>query len=125
MRLVLDGHLTPDPGESVYSGVVSLQSLRLIAFLAAHNNLELWGGNIGNAYLKANSNEKLYIVAGPEFGPDREGHILLVDKALYGAKTSGKRWHERFADVLREENFFPCKSNPVIWMRKADNGTML
>ena len=41
-------------------------------------SLELWGTDINNAYLKAHTKEKLFIVAGPEYD-DLEGHI---DKAL-------------------------------------------
>ena len=63
-RLVAGGHLTPDPIESIYSGVVSIRSLRLVIFIAKLNNLEVWGADIGNAYLEAKTKEKLYIVAG-------------------------------------------------------------
>ena len=66
-RLVAGGHLTPDPIESIYSGVVSIRSLRVVIFLAKLNNLEVWGADIGNEYLEAKTKEKLYIVAGPEF----------------------------------------------------------
>ena len=41
-RLVAGGYLTPDPIESIYSGVVSIRSLRLVIFLAQLNNLEVW-----------------------------------------------------------------------------------
>ena len=37
-RLVDGGHLTPDPIETIYSGVVSIRSLRLVIFLAKLNN---------------------------------------------------------------------------------------
>ena len=60
-----DGHLTPEPIENIYSGEVSLRILSLLIFLGKLNNLELWGADIGNAYLEAFSDEKLYIVAGP------------------------------------------------------------
>ena len=39
-RLVADGHLTKEPMETVYSGVVSIRNLRLAMFLAELNNLE-------------------------------------------------------------------------------------
>ena len=50
-RLVADGHLTPAPIENIYSGVVSLRNLRLVIFLGKLNNLDLWGADIGNAYI--------------------------------------------------------------------------
>ncbi len=58
----------------------------------------------------------MYIIAGPEFG-EQEGHFLIIIKALYGLKSSGLRWHERFADILRKMKFFPSKAEPDIWMR--------
>ena len=119
-RLVADGHLTDIPLDSVYSGVVSLQGFRLVLFLAELNQLELWATDIGNAYLEAQTSEKVYIIAGPEFG-EREGHILIIHKALYGLRSSGARWHEKFSDCLRELGFQPCKAEPDIWLRRSGN----
>jgi hypothetical protein len=50
---VAGGNLTNIPNESVYSGVVSLRGLRMVAFLSELNGLDLWATNIGNAYLEA------------------------------------------------------------------------
>ena len=97
----------------MYSGVVSLRGIRLLLFLAELNDLECYGTDIGNAYLEAETKEKLYIIAGPEFG-NREGHTLIVHKALYGLRSSGRRWHERFADCLREMGFEPSKAEADI-----------
>jgi hypothetical protein len=86
-------------------------------FLAELNHLEIWATDVGNAYLEAKTQEKGYIIAGPEFG-ELEGHLLVVFKALYGLRTSGLRWHERFADTLRAMGFFTSKADSDIWMRK-------
>jgi adenylosuccinate synthase len=94
-RLVAGGHLTDPNTENIYSGVV----IRLIIFLAELNKLELWGADVGNAYLEALTKEKVYIIAGPEFG-DLAGHTLVIFKALYGLRSSGLCWHQHFADVL-------------------------
>ena len=119
-RLVAGGHLTETPIDSVYSGVVSLRSLRIVIFLAELNGLELWGADVGNAYLEAHTKEKVYIVAGKGFGA-LEGHTLVISKALYGLRSSGLRWHERFSDTLRDMGFEISKADPDVWMRKNGN----
>jgi hypothetical protein len=115
-RLVAGGHLTEVPIESVNLGVVTLKGLRLIMFLAKLNHLEIWATDVGNAYLEAKTQEKVYIIAGPEFG-ELEGHLLVVFKALYRLRTSGLRWHERFADSLRDMGFFTSKADSDISMQ--------
>ncbi len=115
--LVAGGYLTPMPLDSVYSGVVSLCGIRMLIFLAELNNLDTWATDIGNAYLEAATSEKLFIIAGPEFG-DQQGHILIIYKALYGLRTSGLQWQDRFADVLRALGFALCVAEPYLWMRR-------
>jgi len=115
-RLVAGGHLTETPVDSVYSSVVSLQGIRTVTFLSELNGLSLWGTDIGNAYLESVTKEKIYFIAGHEFGP-LQGHTLIIYKAQYGLRSSGLRWHEKLADVLRDMGFFPSKADEDIWMR--------
>jgi hypothetical protein len=116
-RLVADGHLTDAPLESVYSGVVTIRGFRIVAFLAEHNRQKLWATDIGNAYLESYTSEKVYIIAGPEFG-ERKDHVLVVDRALYGLKSSGQRWHDRLHDCLTDLGWKPCKAEPDVWMKR-------
>ena len=87
-RLVAGGYLTPVPIDSMYSGVVSTRSLRLLIFLAKLNNMKLWAADIGHACLEATTREKLYIVAGPEF-EELHGHILVFTKHYIALKAQG------------------------------------
>ena len=103
-RLVADGHSVPEPVESIYSGVVSLRNLKIVIFLGKLNNLELWGADIGNAYLQAHIEGKLYIVAGPEF-EDWKRYILTFSKALYVLKSLWKRWAETLHNILKDMAF--------------------
>ena len=121
-RLVADGHLTKEPVESIYSGVVSLRSLRMVVFLSQLNDLEIWGADVGNAYLEAYTDEKLCIIAGPEF-KELQGHLLIMIKALYGTHSGGARWHDRLFDILQELKFKPSKADPDVWMRPEPGGT--
>ena len=100
-RLVAGGHLTDTPIDSVHSSVVSLRAIRILTFIAELNDMEVWCTDIGNAYLESYTKEKVYIIAGEEFG-NRAGHTLILRKAIYGLKSSGLRWSERCADCLRD-----------------------
>jgi hypothetical protein len=102
---VAGGHLTDVPNVSVYSGVVSLQGLWMVAFLSELNGLDLWATNIGNAYLEARTSELLFIVAGPEFG-DLEGHMLIIRRCTdfipqaYAGMNISQRVFETWASSL-------------------------
>jgi hypothetical protein len=85
--------------------------------------MALWGADIGNAYLEAHTDEKVYIVAGPEF-EELVGHILIIKKALYGLKSSGLRWAERLHDIMLELSFKPSKADPYVWYKFNKSGTL-
>ena len=121
-RLVADGHLTKEPVESIYSGVVSLRSLRMVVFLSQLNDLEIWGADVGIAYLEVYTDEKLCTIAGPEF-KELQGHPLIMIKALHGTHSGGARWHDRLSDILQELKFKPSKADPDVWMRPEPGGT--
>jgi hypothetical protein len=63
--------------------------------------------------------ERVYIIARLEFGP-LKGHTLLINKAIYGLKSSGLRWSERFSDILVDMGFFLSKAEMDIWMCEKD-----
>jgi hypothetical protein len=48
----------------------------------------------------------LWLAQNSETGQDT---LLVISKALYGLKSSGLRWSERFSDVLHEMEVLPIK----------------
>ena len=92
-----------------------MQSLHIVTFLAHLDSLNLTDGDIGNAYLEAYTKEKVCCRAGPEFGPI-EGHMLIIDKALYGLRTSGARFHAKWGDTLTTLEFTPTYADPDVWI---------
>jgi hypothetical protein len=120
-RLVAGGHLTPE-GDDSYSGVCRLRTMRMALTGGILNGLRVMVGDVGNAYLEAFTKEKVCFIAGPEFG-ELEGCLMIIVKALYGLRTSGKRYHEKFADILRDEGWEPCKGDPDCWMKMSADGS--
>ena len=83
-RLVGGGHQTEVPKESVYSSVVSRDSVRIALLLATRNGLKVLSADVQNAYLNALTKEKCYTIAGPEFGSNNVGRPVIIVRALYG-----------------------------------------
>ena len=44
--------------------------------------------------------------------------IPTFSKALYGLKSSGKRWAETLHDILKDMNFTPSRADQCIWLKK-------
>ena len=114
-RPVADGHLTKEP-------VVSLRSLRMVGFLSQLNDFEIWGADVGNAYLEAYTDQNLCIIVGPEF-KELQVHLLIMIKTLHGTCSGGARWHDRLSDILQELKFKPSKADPDVWMKPEPGGT--
>jgi hypothetical protein len=116
-RYVAGGHMTNPPKESVYSSVVSRDSVRIAFTLAALNDLRVMAADVQNAYLNAPTKERCYTTAGLEFGPDNVGRPVLIVRALYGLRSSGARWRDHMATTLRDRGFKSCLADPDVWMK--------
>ena len=71
-----------------------------------YNNLKALGCDIQNAYLTVKYREKIWTVAGPEFGSE-EGKTMLVVRALYGLKSSGAAFRALLEEVLYDMGYRP------------------
>ena len=86
-------------------------------FIAELNDLDLEAADVGNAYLEAKTNEKVCFVAGPLFGRyNLDGHLLAIDKALYGLRNSGACYHAKWAESMKRLRFFPSRGDLDVWM---------
>jgi hypothetical protein len=120
-RLVAGGHMTPEIDiEESTSSTTSLEDLRVVFVVTSLMNLKVITADVGHAYLQAFTKEKVYTIAGPEFGVNA-GKVLVIKKALYGLKTSGARWHDEAADTLRAIGFCKCKAGNDMWIREQSD----
>ena len=78
-RFVAGGHKTEVQHEDAYSGVISLDAVRLAMFNAVHNNLHVIAADIGSAYLHSQTKEKLYTILDPEYGT-LGGRRIIIHK---------------------------------------------
>jgi len=117
-RFVAGGHTTEVPESITYSSVVTRESIRIAFLVAALNDLDILCADIGNAYLNADCREKIWTVAGPEFG-SLQGSVMIIRKALYGLKSSGAAWRAHMAQTLKDLGFKSTFGDPDVWIREA------
>ena len=116
--LVAGGHRTDPPKEDTYSGVVSLEAIRMGFIMAQILGLLVCAGDVGNAFLYGRTKEMVYVIAGPEFGPSLVGKRMIIFKSLYGLKTSSARFHEHLSEKLRLMGYIPSKAYLDLWILK-------
>ena len=106
-RLVAEGHKQDAPDSITYLSVVSCDRVIIMLTLVALNKLDLQTANVQNAYLNANSKERIYFYAGTEFGKD-EGKLFMVVRALYGLKGAESAWAAAIFQCMRNLGFTTC-----------------
>ena len=117
--MVARGHTMVTPAALTYSSVVSCNSVQIILLIVALNDLKILSSDIQNAYLTAKCREKIWCRAGPEFGAEDQGKIMLITRALYGLKSSGAAFRSLLADKIWELGYRPSKADHDVWLRPA------
>lgn len=96
--LVVGGNWNVLDNDETYSGVVGMDTIRMGFVLGELNNLKCCAADVSSTYLHGITREKVYFIAGPEFG-EFEGRILIIYKSIYGLASSGARWHEVMSGI--------------------------
>ena len=76
-RLVVGGHLIDSSAFTAYSSTIQDISVRLLMIVAIQNQLNMMVGDISTAFPTAPIAEKVWGIAGPEFGP-KEGSTVVL-----------------------------------------------
>ena len=98
--------------------------VRIMFLVAALNDLNIKMCDIGNAYLNAETRERVWFRAGTEWGSSRAGCQVMIVRALYGLKTSGAEWKKTFAEYIKHTLAYdPCiRADDNIYLRAEKTG---
>ena len=116
---VKDGHRTTDPESSIYAGVVSRESIRIIITHSSLNGVLVMVADVHNAYLPAPISEKHYIICGPEFGIENIGKKALIKRSLYGGKFAGRDLCHHLRSYMKFLGFESSCADPDVWIRES------
>jgi hypothetical protein len=116
-RFMAGGHTTETPTSITYSCVISRDSVRIPFLIATLNDVDIMACDISNAYLNAPRREKIWFVAGPEFGSG-QGQVVKIVRSMYGLKSSGASWRSMSQQTNVEELLFqPTIADPDVYHR--------
>ena len=97
--MVANGHTASPPSSITYSSVVSRESVRIAFLLTSLYDLDIFACDIGNAYINTKYREKLWTEIVTKFGTEK-GVVMIIERALYGIKSSGAAWRVKLAETL-------------------------
>jgi hypothetical protein len=120
VRCVAGGNWTAPPDSDVFSGVVSIDNVRIALFAAVLNGLWMCAADVGSAFLHGYTRERVYTKAGPEWGP-LAGCLMIVERSIYGLKTSAAAFHEVLAKSLLRLGFVPSRADSDLWIKDCDS----
>jgi len=104
-----------------WANVGKPETLRIILTLAGKTGQHAYQADVVTAYLNAYTKEKIFTVAGREFG-ELEGRVLLVRKALYGLATSANRWAIHLSGTLKDMGFERSRGDSALWYKFDKSG---
>ena len=117
-RYAAGGRLTSIPTSMTHSSVVSRESVRIAFLIAALNELEVWAIDIQNVYLNATTKEKVWFIAGDEWGEHASKPVIIV-RVLYCLKSSNQAWRNFLADILKNTlGFTSSLADPDVWYKE-------
>ena len=108
-------------------------SIRIALGIAAQNGWEPRTSDVAQAYVAANLGVLMYMRPPEEFkgylkkngvkAPD--DFLLKVRKGLYGAKQSGRLWHNECTKTLTESiGYTQCQKDPCLFFKKKADGSL-
>jgi hypothetical protein len=122
-RLVAQGYNQKkgvDYKESYYP-TLGMDVVRVIADIAAEDDLELHQLDVSTAYLNGELEEEVYVM--PPDGVDcPPGHVWALDRALYGLPQSGYVWNVTLHNALVKIGFVRISSEHCIYLYRDKNG---
>ena len=119
-RLCVGGNVLDVSTHTTYSSTIQDLSVRLLMVIAAQNGLHMMTADVANAFCTAPNMEKVWSIAGKEFG-DREGAKVSLKRALYGTRTASRAFHEFLGELLQRMGFQPSRADQDLWWRPSDD----
>lgn len=100
-----------------YAPTGKLVSLCMLIVFSLNKSLTFHQINIKSTFLKAPLEEYIYL--NPPEGVELNGHILRLNKAIYGLMQAPNAWHKTLSECLFQIGFFQCEAETCVFWSKG------
>ena len=111
-RIVVRGDLQHTEDDT-YAATLAAKALRTLIAIAAAWDMDLWQRDAISAFTNAVQPGKVYCYAPEGYG--RPGYMILLNKALYGLKTSPALWHNDFTCTSEKLGLVRVPGSPCVY----------
>ena len=92
--------------KEVFSLVVKHSSICVLLAFVVSQNLELEQLDVKTAFLHGDLEEQIYMQQPPGFEvPNKEDHVCLLKRSLYGLKQSPRQWYRKFDRFMVDHGY--------------------
>jgi transposase InsO family protein len=116
-RLVAQG-FSQVPGDDfleTFSPTIRAESLRILLALGTYEDLEIRQIDVVSAYPRSKLHATVYMKPPKALKCPKDA-VLLLNRALYGLKQSGREWYIEACRGLKSLGFSPCFSEPSVFI---------
>lgn len=110
----------------IFSPVVKHTSIRALLTLVAMQDLELEQLDVKTAFLHGELEEEIYMRQPDDFiVKDKEDHVCLLKRSLYGLKQSPRQWYKRFDQFIIEHGFSRSEYDSCVYLKQEKNSSLV
>ena len=106
--------------------MVRFASIRLILFIVAKQDLELFQMDVKTAFLNGELDEEIYMAQPAGFEVKGHEHkVCHLKCSIYGLKQSSRQWYLRFHDSITFFGFEMIKEDHCVYLKQSKRSILI
>ncbi|GKC51355.1 retrotransposon protein, putative, ty1-copia subclass, partial [Tanacetum coccineum] len=121
-RLVAKGYtqLYEVDYEETFSPVADIRAIRILIFIAAYYDYEIWQMDIKTAFLNGYSDKDIYMVQPEGFvDPNHPRKVCKLQRSIYGLKQASRSCNKRFDKEIKRFGFAQNIDEPCVYQKAS------
>ncbi|GJT60323.1 retrotransposon protein, putative, ty1-copia subclass [Tanacetum coccineum] len=108
--------------EETLSPVTDIRAIRILIFIAAYYDYEIWQMNVKTAFLNGYLDEDIYMVQPEDFvDPNHPRKVCKLQRSIYSLKQASRSWNKRFDEEIKRFRFSQNLDEPCVYQKASES----